>query len=340
MAGPTVSVVTPVYNGQAYLAECIESVLAQTFADWEYVIVDNVSTDETASIARRYAARDSRIRLERPSGFLDVLSNHNRSLRAVHPNARYVKVLHADDWLYPECLERMVSVAETHPSVGLVSSFRLIGDAVMQRTPLRYPETVMDGREVVRWEMLGPKGSAWVTGSQSSVLLRADLVRRTPDFYDTTVWHTDTDAAYRVLMESDFGFVHQILTYTRRHPGALNPFANRVWSFISRDGRLLMRYGPRLLSAPDYRRALRRWLRTYGWWLAKQCIKPGRRGQDEFQEFQWHEIDYLMDDAGSDVRTRQVLADYRRLLRHPRAGEACSAGPPPVAGPALSSTQS
>ena len=71
--GALVSVVTPVYNGAAYLGECIDSVLAQTHANWEYAIVDNCSTDETAEIARRYAAQDSRIRLVANDRFLEIM---------------------------------------------------------------------------------------------------------------------------------------------------------------------------------------------------------------------------------------------------------------------------
>jgi len=67
---PLVSVLTPVYNGAEFLSECIESVLAQTYQNWEYTIVDNCSTDGTAEIARRYAAKDSRIRLHQNTEFL------------------------------------------------------------------------------------------------------------------------------------------------------------------------------------------------------------------------------------------------------------------------------
>src|SRR4030088_1603665 len=98
---PRVSVVTPVYNGAHYLEECIQSVLRQTYSDWEFVIVDNCSTDRSAEIALRYASQDPRIRVERPAAFLDALDNHNRAMRAVDPRSQYCKVVHADDWLYP-----------------------------------------------------------------------------------------------------------------------------------------------------------------------------------------------------------------------------------------------
>ena len=69
--GPLVSVVTPVYNGAAFVSECIESVLAQTYENWEYVIVDNCSTDGTAEIAAGYASSDPRIRLVANDRFLE-----------------------------------------------------------------------------------------------------------------------------------------------------------------------------------------------------------------------------------------------------------------------------
>jgi glycosyltransferase involved in cell wall biosynthesis len=326
---PTVSVVTPVYNGEEYLAECIESVVRQTYTDWEYVIVDNASTDASGSIADRYAARDGRIRVQHESEFLHALENHNRTMRAVHPGSRYCKFLHADDWLYPECLERMVAVAEANPSVGVVSSYRLLGDRVEQQSPVAYTQTVMSGHHVVRWELIGPKGSAWVTGSQTSLLIRSDLIVGRGDFYDTSVWHADTDAAYRVLMESDFGFVHQLLTFTRRHTGALMSYSHRVWSFITRDGRLLMRYGPHVLSPRECRRELRAWLWRYTTWLGKQTLKPARHRQAEFHEFHQREIDYMLSEAGSDPEVRVALSVCRRLLHAADSAPQAAAGPAP-----------
>ena len=130
MAAPLVSVVTPVYNGDDHLRECIESLLRQTYENWEYVIVDNCSTDGTAEIAAEFARRDSRIRHERHEQHVDVLASYNRAAAAVNRESTYWKVIGADDWIYPECLSAMVELADTYPDVGVVSAFRLENSSV------------------------------------------------------------------------------------------------------------------------------------------------------------------------------------------------------------------
>jgi glycosyltransferase involved in cell wall biosynthesis len=326
-SAPVVSIVSPVYNGALYLDECIQSVLGQTYADWEYVLVDNCSTDGSADIAERYAAQDRRIRVERPGTFVPALDSHNRAMRAAHPDSKFCKVLHADDWLYPRCLEDMVHVAESAPDVGVVSSFRLLGDRVNQVSPLPYARSVMRGRDLVRWELFGTRGAAWATGSPTTLLLRTDLVLKSSEFYDRTVWHSDTDAAYRVLMESDFGFVHQVLTFTRRHATNLMSFSERVWSFMPRDGRLFIRYGPQVLTRHQYESRLRQWLFDYGYWLAKQSLKPSGR-QFEFRDFHRREIAFMLAEPNLDTTSRLVLHGYARWL-----GGTSRVDPTAAAGP-------
>jgi glycosyltransferase involved in cell wall biosynthesis len=309
---PVVSVVTPVYNGAEYLEECIQSVLRQTYTHWEYIIVDNMSTDDTFVIAQRFASRDPRIRLERATEFVGIHANSNRALRAIHPRSRYCKTVHADDWLYPNCLEEMLAVAEAHPSVGIVSAFALVGTQVWLDGVLPYDRCVIPGAELIRREMLHQE---WLLVSPTSFLVRADLVRAAQDFYDETIWHADTDAAYRVLSSSDFGFVHQVLSYSRVQPGATNEFSNRVWSFIARDGVLLIRHGPTVLSRNEYTRAVRRWLVRYGLWLVKQNLKPSRARQQEFHEFHRREIDCMIAQPNAAPEVKLALAVFRKLLR-------------------------
>src|SRR2546429_323872 len=103
---PLVSVVTPVYNGESYLCECIESMLAQTYTNWDYTIVNNCSSDRTLEIAQSYAAREPRIRVHSNTAFVRVIENHNIGFRLISPESKYCKVVAADDWIFSTCLEK------------------------------------------------------------------------------------------------------------------------------------------------------------------------------------------------------------------------------------------
>src|SRR5688572_28821121 len=116
---PLVTVVTPFYNTAEYVGECIESVLAQTYQNWDYVLVDNKSTDGSAEIAQRYAEKDKRLRVIQNKNFLTQVENYNHALRQVSPICKYCKVVQADDWIYPNCLQEMVSAAESFENVSL-----------------------------------------------------------------------------------------------------------------------------------------------------------------------------------------------------------------------------
>jgi glycosyltransferase involved in cell wall biosynthesis len=78
---PLVSIVTPLYNEEKHLRECIESLLGQTYQNWECIIANNCSTDDSGRIAREYAAKDVRIRVEDNQQFLRAVANFNGALR-------------------------------------------------------------------------------------------------------------------------------------------------------------------------------------------------------------------------------------------------------------------
>jgi len=131
---PLVSVVTPVYNGAPYLAECIESVLGQTYSNFEHIIMDNCSTDGTSNIANEYAKKDSRIRVYRNDVLLDIIPNHNRAFRSISAESKYCKVVCGDDWIFPECIARMTCLAEANPSIGVMSAYQLSGGGTSELT--------------------------------------------------------------------------------------------------------------------------------------------------------------------------------------------------------------
>ena len=153
---PLVSVLTPVYNGEAYVRECIESVIAQTYTNWEYIIVNNCSRDRTLELASEYT-RDPRIRVETNPSFLPIIANHNRAFSLISPDSKYCKVVSADDWLFPEALSRLVEVAENHPSIGLVGSYQLSGGNdtwYVRNYGLPYNATFVKGRDMCRMHTL------------------------------------------------------------------------------------------------------------------------------------------------------------------------------------------
>lgn len=270
---PLVSIVTPVYNGQRYLAEAIESVLSQTYTHWEYIIVNNRSTDRSLEIAQQYARQDSRIRVHTNPEFLGMIQNWNNALRQISAESKYCKVLHADDWLFPDCIMQMVSLVEAHPSVGVVGAYRLHGSKV-DLDGLPYPSTVVPGRELCRAALL--KG-LHVFGSPTSTLFRAEQVRNRTPFYNEANLHADTEVCYDILQQTDFGFIHQVLTYTRTHDEQVSSFAQRFNTYALGNLRALIRYGPVYLSSAEYEQCLRLSLDEYYDFLGFSVLH--RRGQ-------------------------------------------------------------
>jgi glycosyltransferase involved in cell wall biosynthesis len=266
---PLVWVVTPVYNGERYLAECIESVLAQTYENWRYLVVDNCSTDRTAEIVRAYAARDARVQLHQSNEFLPIISNWNRALRLIPDEASYCKVVHADDTLLPECLERMVGLAERNTSVAIVTSYALWGDEVRHQG-VPYPVEVVDGRKICRLTLLG---HCYVFGSPTSLLLRAADVRARAAFYNEQNLHADSEVCFELLREGDLGFVQQILTRTRVHAEATTSFATRVNTFHYGWLAIHVKYGELYLDRRAHYVWLAYRLQRYGVFLANALVK-------------------------------------------------------------------
>lgn len=113
-----VAVGLPVYNGQQYVGEAIESILDQSYTDFELVISDNASEDETAEICRAYAERDPRIRYSRNPHNLGAAPNFNRCLELASPT-KYFKWAAHDDLLTPDFLERCIEALENDPTVSV-----------------------------------------------------------------------------------------------------------------------------------------------------------------------------------------------------------------------------
>ena len=124
---PKVSVVMPVYNGEEYLAQAIDSILTQTFADFEFLIIDDCSTDGTASILAEYARRDSRIKILRQAQNLGVAGALNVGCRQAQ--GEYIARMDADDVSLPMRFEKQVRFLDAHPEIAVVGTAITVIDA-------------------------------------------------------------------------------------------------------------------------------------------------------------------------------------------------------------------
>ena len=256
---PLVSVVTPVYNGGKFIAECVESVLGQSYGNLEYVILDNASTDDTPGILAEYVRRDARIRVHRNPHTVWVLDNWNRSLELISPDSRYCRILHADDTMYPDAIASAVAVAEKAPSIAVVGGLRLRGEHI-ECTGLPTDQSVFSGRDVVRGYIRGE----FYALAPSSMLVRADLVRARHPFYPRAYLHGDLAACYEILDDRDYGFVHQVLSFSRKHADSITTTVAQKRQTILREGLLMLQqYGPRYFRREELVELERAMLRRY-----------------------------------------------------------------------------
>ena len=308
-ASPLVSIVTPAFNEEQYLAECAGSVLAQTYTNWEYVIVNNSSTDDTKHIAEKYAAKDSRIRVVSNDKTIPAVANFNLALRQISPASKYCKMVLADDWMFPECLEQMVQVMKEHPSVGIVGAYGLKTRWVLW-AGLPYPSNFVSGREVCRQRLMGGR---YVFGSPSSVLFRSDLVRSHNPFFPESNMHADSEACLALLKECDFGFVHQVLTFSRDdRPNSLLQTSRGLNTAAAAFLHELVVYGPFYLSPEEYKDSLERTVSNYYEFLATSALQHRDR---KFWDFHMK----TFKDAGINFQytrlARALARRYRRGIR-------------------------
>lgn len=292
---PLVSIITPVYNGESYLQECLESVLSQTYSRIEHIIVDNFSTDRTGEIVEKYRAKDGRIRVCRNEALLPIIANHNKAFRLISPDSKYCKVVSADDWLYPECIERMVELAEAHPSVGIVGSYQLSGGSdkwYVRNSGLPYSTTVIPGREICRSQLLGTLS---VFGTPTSTLYRSDLVRGTDAFYPNATAEADTSACFEHLKHTDYGFVHQVLSYERLHRVRQTTESLELNAYVPAAIADCMVYGPSYMTRSELDERVQELLKIYYKYLAVSALKLRDARFWEYHKKRLHELGFPLD---------------------------------------------
>jgi glycosyltransferase involved in cell wall biosynthesis len=317
--GPTVSVVTPFYNTENYLAACIDSVLGQSYRDFEYLLVDNQSTDRSPEIAAEYARKDPRIRLVRTPQFFDQVANYNHALSLIGPASRYVKLVQADDWIFPHCLADMVELGDANPEVAIISSYDLKGTDI-RGTGLPPERRVISGREACRLHLLD---GTYMFGSPTTLMFRADVVRARRPFYARERFHEDTEAVYEILRDHAFGFVPQVLSYSRVHVQSITGAA-RSYDPHALDRLILVkRYAREFLSADEYHACLKVAETRYYRCLARAALGRRHEGYWDYHRRGLATIGETIEPARIAWSTVPILIDWaitpKKLLHAWRA---------------------
>jgi glycosyltransferase involved in cell wall biosynthesis len=247
MSTPLATFCIPTYNRPEYLRRAIESCLAQTCQDFEIVITDNSTNDESAQMVGKI--NDPRIRYYSNNGNIGSLASHIRAISMAR--GKYVKFLADDDFVKPRFLELMVDAFEKNPTVGLVmapmelideNDRRIFPKFYLFRTMVyRYRCQVGDGlierKRVLRDFLTGPEYPCCVP---SGVLYRAEAVRPTLPFDVKADFAGDVDLCMKIAPDWDYYYIDEVLSSwrfipeghtVRQHQAGFNIEA---WYYITR----------------------------------------------------------------------------------------------------------
>lgn len=208
----TISVCIPTYNSARFVRECIESVLAQTRPDFELIVSDDASTDNTCEIVRSFC--DSRIRLVRLERNRGMAFNWNHAVSLAQ--GQYVKVLCQDDLLDATCLEEQAALLERHPEMVLATSERLDLDGAgrtLHTTCWFAHETIL-GPGALKAAVL-VYGN--IVGPPSAVLIRRQSLLQAGPFSDDLPQALDVDMWLRLAAIGSVGYLPRPLSGFRLH---------------------------------------------------------------------------------------------------------------------------
>jgi len=231
---PRVSIGIPVYNGERYLAEALESLLAQTFVDFEIIISDNCSTDQTEEICQQYAIQDSRVRYVRAEKNWGAAWNHNRTVELAI--GEYFKWQTYDDLCAPTFLEKCVTVLDQHPEVVLCYPQFVRVDA--ERNPLEGRRSQTDGAAAPS-ERFGTLILRRSTCEEIYGVMRTHVLRQTRLIGSYS--NSDDNLLAELALRGQFYEVPEPLFFHRVHPRQstkVDRLARFSWFDTSAAGRL------------------------------------------------------------------------------------------------------
>jgi glycosyltransferase involved in cell wall biosynthesis len=247
---PLVAVVTPVFNGSPWLERTLASVQAQTYPNLVHLVLDNASTDDTPAVIAAAGGGRVPIITRRNLSVLPQVDNWNEAFGLTPPEARYVKLLCADDLMRADCIEQLVAVAESDPNIDFVTSVDTYGGQVKPHG-LDSKQSVYDGREILLRMFRGE--IAWLPSHH--IFFRVTPERLNKPFDATAFPASDTDLVFRLLSQAKMGFANAPLFYTRHHEKSQTTSIGGNFYFLYTSLQRLDRFAGELLPPQDIARA-------------------------------------------------------------------------------------
>jgi len=211
-AVPRLTIGLPVYNSERYVAESIESLLGQSYRDFELVISDNASTDETPAICERYAKQDSRVRYYRQPRNVGLAPNHNFCVEQAR--GELFKWAAGDDLYHRDLLLRSVEALDERPNVVLVHAYTAMidGDSQMYQANSYSLDTAATRAPDRFRSLLNDSG-----GDDDGGVVRKAVLKRVAkkDSYH----HADRTVMTEMALHGPFYHVPEFMYFRRDHPG-------------------------------------------------------------------------------------------------------------------------
>ena len=270
---PKVSVCIPTYNTARYLPEAIESVLAQDFSDFELVICDNASTDQTPAICHRYT--DPRVRYVRFDELVNQAGNFNRCLQEV--KGEFFTLLHSDDFFLPGFLTDRVRRLNQHPETGFVfGAVKVVdSDGVVTDTTGKWP----DDRSFGVGELVEPLMFGCIV-SPPSVMVRKSCAASVDVFRTDLTWGHDWEWTIRLAEAGAALYVSEPLAAYRVHDSSGTAEVLNAAKNGDQERRILKEALARMPSnrARRLRRSAFKALALRHMYFAESALLEGRRG--------------------------------------------------------------
>jgi glycosyltransferase involved in cell wall biosynthesis len=221
---PTVSVCVPTYNGSEFLAESLDSILAQTFTDFELLIVDDQSSDQTLAIVAEYAAQDSRIKVIQNPQNLGLVGNWNRCIELAQ--GEWIKFVFQDDLIAPTCLEKMLNASDGERDIVFCRRQFLFSEntsAAIRQDFARFLEFDRAFPDFVQitaqayCKTIISQPAVNIIGEPTSVMVRKRAFEQLGRFNPNLIQICDLELWHRVASNSGITFVREILATFRVH---------------------------------------------------------------------------------------------------------------------------